>query len=435
MRIPHRIRKPHNNHSCPTTHQVSPHPQNLKKYSFHTFYIFFSIFNLKFSTLGIMQASKHTLSYISLRLIQSEFYEIQENEKNTSIMVKNLTCLELNPNKTRIFSALIQINHVLLLGIKNNWFLKSPKFIKLTGHRSSGDYLVSKKTLSCQKYELTETIPDTNSKKNSVPNFTSSLVIFVNFYHFIPPCLMYSAVGNSLYQFNSLLQPPFMNCFGIHSFHTLNLGLSFKPNAASKAHAIQPNIYLSILRRDTQPMKDIQNLLSQLSSVNPSFFWLAWHESLLPVLSNYTIPARLYFHILLLLCFDPLFSLIFIYKLHSFCLYKLLYFPHSFLFFPQLINIVDFGPLPCQWPLPFIHLQTLLLKLELVIFETDLRYLSPHLLLIFKINVWMSPKCQFKYIGKLASQMIGKLRISVGICLMTVYSEALQTNFQSTMKT
>ncbi|KNZ55501.1 hypothetical protein VP01_265g3 [Puccinia sorghi] len=38
-----------------TTHKISPHPQNLKKYSFHPLFIFFSTFNLKFSTLGIIQ--------------------------------------------------------------------------------------------------------------------------------------------------------------------------------------------------------------------------------------------------------------------------------------------------------------------------------------------------------------------------------------------
>ncbi|KNZ50995.1 hypothetical protein VP01_4140g1 [Puccinia sorghi] len=58
------------------THIISPDPSNLKTYSFHPFCIFFTTCNLKFSTLGIMYASKHTLSYSSQRFIH--------------IMVKNL---------------------------------------------------------------------------------------------------------------------------------------------------------------------------------------------------------------------------------------------------------------------------------------------------------------------------------------------------------
>ncbi|KNZ53354.1 hypothetical protein VP01_3267g1 [Puccinia sorghi] len=73
-----------------------------------------------------------------------------------------------------------------------------------------------------------------------------------------------------------------------------------------------------------------------------------------------TLHPHLYFHLSLLLCFNSLLSFSLIFKLvHSFCIYKLLYFPHSFLFS---------SPLPC-W----------LLFLNLVIFNIDLSYLAPHL--------------------------------------------------------
>jgi len=73
---------------------------------------------------------------------------------------------------------------------------------------------VSKKTLSCQKYDWTQIIPEASmipisvgviknymmsnfkflqkdNKQKSVPNFTSlPLVILQKFYTFIPPCLM-----------------------------------------------------------------------------------------------------------------------------------------------------------------------------------------------------------------------------------------------------
>ncbi|KNZ59688.1 hypothetical protein VP01_167g2 [Puccinia sorghi] len=88
-----------------------------------------------------------------------------------------------------------------------------------------------------------------------------------------------------------------------------------------------------------------------------------------------TLP-RLYFHILFLLGFDPLLTLISIFELViSFCLYKLLYFPHSFLFFLTTFNSIEV--ISDKLSNPF-------LKLELVIFKTTLRYLDLHL---------QSPQC------------------------------------------
>ncbi|KNZ63771.1 hypothetical protein VP01_11024g1, partial [Puccinia sorghi] len=51
----------------------------------------------------------------------------------------------------------------------------------------------------------------------------------------------------------------------VNTCHTLNSWLSFEPNAASEARAIQPNIYLSISMQDTQPIK-AQHLLNQMKS-------------------------------------------------------------------------------------------------------------------------------------------------------------------------
>ncbi|KNZ62881.1 hypothetical protein VP01_1211g3 [Puccinia sorghi] len=80
-----------------------------------------------------------------------------------------------------------------------------------------------------------------------------------------------------------------------------------------------------------------------------------------------TLHPRLYFHLLSLLCFDPLLCLSFIFELvHSFAYISSCTFSF-FSLFPQLINILYvFEPSP--------------LKLESVIFDTDLSYLS----LIFK---------------------------------------------------
>ncbi|KNZ46167.1 hypothetical protein VP01_749g1 [Puccinia sorghi] len=90
-----------------------------------------------------------------------------------------------------------------------------------------------------------------------------------------------------------------------------------------------------------------------------------------------TLSPHLDFHILLLLCFNPLFSLSFIFEpVHSFCLYKVWAFLIPFLLFPQLINTVDFTPQPCQQPLPCCYklyiFEPPLFEIELVIFDTDL---------------------------------------------------------------
>ena len=94
---------------------------------------------------------------------------------------------------------------------------------------------VSKKTLSCQKYDWTQIIPEASMIPSSVgvikndfkkiinkTQFQISLPYPLWFFKNSTPSFLHVwcnlQLQNVLYHFNSLLKPPFMNCVVYHSF-------------------------------------------------------------------------------------------------------------------------------------------------------------------------------------------------------------------------
>ena len=116
------------------THKLSPDPQSLKMIpstlsAYLSVHLTWSFPHLSFQKYSLLQfpeiysvrflknSKRDRKTILWLEFTKYYWYYPQ------IIMVKDLSFVELHPKTPRIYSALNQIEPVLLLGIKQNWFL------------------------------------------------------------------------------------------------------------------------------------------------------------------------------------------------------------------------------------------------------------------------------------------------------------------------